>query len=212
MKNKPGLPEKSANQWLDWICASKNAHELKDKYDQWADDYDTQVGPVWRSVPDTAALVLAGLVQNKQNLVIDIGAGTGFGGVALAARGFRRIIGVDPSPAMLDKARAKGVYESLHCCAINDTAFSELERAEGIVALGVFAVNHAGPEELARLAQQVVPQGVVVFTTRRSFLPLLEPVITQSFWKQLSSQIIPVYDDPIHLFAFRVEDVDVCRE
>ena len=46
--------------------------------------------------------------------IIDLGCGNGAMGDALKARfGSRTIVGVDASPAMLGKARAAGVYDSL---------------------------------------------------------------------------------------------------
>ena len=62
-----------------------------------------------------AGLVAQGLVRHARGAgldLLDIGCGTGLVGVA--ARGLaRRLDGVDVSPAMLEKAKAKGVYDGV---------------------------------------------------------------------------------------------------
>ena len=207
MKKNTNLSAKPSDEWLSWICASKDVDELRGKYDQWADHYDSQVSQLWERVPETAALMLAEYIQDKETHLIDVGAGTGLGGVALAAQGFKRITAIDLSSEMLNKAREKGVYESLLCCAIKDETFSALGQVQGIIALGVFAENHAGPDELIALQKHLLPQGVIVFTSRRSFLPILASIINQHTWRKLSAKVIPVYDDPIHLLAYQINSL-----
>ena len=196
--------KQEASEWIQWICDSANNDELREKYDQWAVDYDSKVSPIWTRVPEAAARTMSDHIEDKDSLLIDVGAGTGLGGEALALHGFKNMIGMDISPAMLEKAREKHVYHSTICCAIQDEAFAALGRAQGIVALGVFANSHAGPDDLVALERNIAHGGVIVFTVRRSFLSTIEPVITERSWELVSSEVIPVYDDPIHLLTFKI--------
>lgn len=198
------MSEIQPKQWLEWICSSQNLDELRQNYDGWADRYDADVGGVWDPVPTAAAMMLAEYMNDKQGVVLDVGAGTGLGGIALAKLGFEKIVGIDISPAMLSKAAAKGVYSSLVCCSIGDEAFKNLERANGIIATGVFADSHAGPAELNGLQDSIEPEGILVFTARQSFLPQIQPVLDQPEWTALDSRVMPIYEDPMHLLAYKI--------
>ncbi len=153
------MPELQPEQWLKWICASRDIDELRQNYDRWADAYDANVGDLWGAVPMAAAYMLAGHLGDKESAILDVGAGTGLVGAALAPLGFHEIVGIDLSPAMLSKAEEKGVYRALVCCAIGDEAFAALPRARGIVATGVFAQSHAGATELHALQGCIEPRG-----------------------------------------------------
>ncbi|AOY83800.1 MULTISPECIES: class I SAM-dependent methyltransferase [Moorena] len=198
------MPEIQPNEWLKWICSSQNFDQLRQNYDQWADQYDADVGGVWGPVPLAAAFMLAEYMDDKQGVILDVGAGTGLVGVALAELGFEQIIGIDISPAMLTKAAEKGVYSSLVCCSIGDERFRNLGRASGIIATGVFAESHAGPAELSTLQDSIEPEGILVFTVRQSFLPQLQEVFDQPEWTVIDSKVMPIYDDPMYLIAYKI--------
>jgi predicted TPR repeat methyltransferase len=191
-------------QWLEWICSSQNLDQLRQNYDQWADRYDADVGDVWEPVPTAAAMMLAEYLDDLQGVILDIGAGTGLVGVALAELGFEEIIGMDISPAMLSKAAAKGVYRSLVCCSIGDETFRNLPKAKGMIATGVFAESHAGPAELNQLQDSIEAEGILVFTARQSFLPQLQPVLNPPEWTVIDSRVMPIYDDPMYLLVYKL--------
>lgn len=196
-KNQP-------SQWLQWICASNDSDELRQNYDQWATSYETDIAAVWHVVPPNAALMLATYLENKQGMVLDIGAGTGLVGVELAKLGFEHLIGLDISPEMLAQAAKKKVYRSLSCCSIGDKDFAALGKATGMIATGVFAESHAGEAELKSLQSQIETEGILVFTARESFLPKLQTVLSQPEWTFLDSKVLPIYEDPMHLLAYRI--------
>ncbi len=198
------MSEIKPKEWLQWICSSQNFDELRENYDQWADQYEADVGGVWEPVPLAAALMLAEYMGDKQGVILDVGAGTGLVGVALARLGFERIIGIDISPGMLTQAGAKGVYNSLACCSIGDETFRNLERASGIIATGVFAESHAGAAELSTLQESIELEGILVFTARQSFLPKLQEVLDQAQWTLIDSKVMPIYEDPMHLLAYKI--------
>jgi predicted TPR repeat methyltransferase len=197
------MANKQTPEWLGWICTHATTAELRQKYNAWADTYDQQVGPVWEQVPTAAAAMLANHLSDKHSRIIDIGAGTGLTGAALAAQGFQQLIAIDIADDMLAQAAEKDVYTSLICCAIGDDTFMQLAPAQGIIATGVFAENHAGADELNLLQQTLDSEGVLVLTARQSFLPELEPTFKQPQWASLASVVLPVYADSIHLLAYK---------
>lgn len=192
------------NEWLEWICSSQNIDELRENYEQWAETYESDVEGVWSPVPISAALMLAKYMLDKRKVILDVGAGTGLVGLALAKLGFEQIIGIDISPSMLHKAEVKGVYRSLVCCSIGDEFFGNLEKASGVIATGVFAKSHAGAAELRRLPECIESEGVLIFTVRQTFLPELQDVLEQPEWTFLDEQVMPIYSDPIHLLAYAI--------
>ncbi len=193
-----------AKQWLKWICSSQDLDELGQNYDQWSDKYEADVSEVWEAVPKTAALMLSKSIDDKQSLILDFGAGTGLVGVALAALGFEQIVGMDISSGMLTIAKEKGVYSTLIDGSIGDEQLKNLDQFSGIIATGVFAQNHAGSAELTKLQEIIKPEGIFVFTVRQSFLPELYEVLNQPEWTLIDSQVMPIYDDPIHLLAYKI--------
>ncbi len=200
------MSEIQPKKWLEWICSSQNFDALRENYDRWADTYEADVGGVWEPVPLAAAVMLAEYMGNKQGAILDIGAGTGLVGIALAALGFERTIGIDISPSMLTQAAAKGVYSSLVCCSIGDETFRNLGRASGIIATGVFAESHAGSAELNALQEKIEPNGILVFTARQSFLPKLQEVLNQPGWTLIDSKVMRIYEDPTHLLACKIHN------
>jgi len=203
MSKKEDLSTIQPEEWVKWITQSQSINELSDKYDKWADSYDSSVEEVWSSVTKEAALMLSKYLPNKSKTVLDVGAGTGLSGVALADVGFIDLIGIDLSAAMLEKAASKKVYNSLVCCTINEAAFKELPKVAGMIATGVFAEAQAGAIELQLLQKKIEPNGIFVFTTRQSFLPKLESTLNSPTWELTDSKMMGIYEDPMYLFAYR---------
>ncbi|HEY7295802.1 MAG TPA: class I SAM-dependent methyltransferase [Dehalococcoidia bacterium] len=85
---------------------------VQDGYGEWASTYED-------TVFDTMDLRLLERLSsprwNHLGEAADLGCGTGRIGTWLAQRGVGAIDGVDATPAMLQRARAKGVYRALVC-------------------------------------------------------------------------------------------------
>jgi len=95
--------------------------------------------------------------------ILDIGCGTGLVGAAVHASA-RRLDGVDLSPAMLEKAKARGIYDRLEQADI--VAFLAAHRQSYDAILGAATLIHfGGLEAVHRAAAHALREnGLFVFT------------------------------------------------
>jgi predicted TPR repeat methyltransferase len=97
---------------------------------------------------------------------LDLGCGTGLGGAA-----FRRFVGqltgIDLSPAMIERAKSKGLYDRLTCASIESGLTDEIEdrrQYQLILAADVLVyVNDVAPI-IARSSRVLAPGGLLAFT------------------------------------------------
>ncbi|MEM8593059.1 MAG: methyltransferase domain-containing protein [Pseudomonadota bacterium] len=117
--------------------------------------------------------------------IVDLGCGAGVMAEPLAARfGSRRLLGVDSSTAMLEKARAVGLYRDLVEADIDqwvpETAPALIFSNAALNWLG----DHAGLME--RLATYLAPGGTLaVQMPRQSARP------SHGLWRELSGEMYP---------------------
>ena len=83
-------------------------------FDSFAGSFDAKLAKLLYRAPDLVAAMLAGSVAGSSKCldVLDAGCGTGLCG-PLVAQYARRLVGVDLSARMLDRARARNVYDEL---------------------------------------------------------------------------------------------------
>jgi SAM-dependent methyltransferase len=105
-------------------------------YAAWAPFYDATMDDRL----DLPLLSSLGSVDwNGMAAAVDLACGTGRVGAWLKAHGIECVDGVDASPAMLDRAAAKGIYNKLICA---DAAASGLAGDGYDLAISSFAVCH----------------------------------------------------------------------
>jgi len=138
-------------------------------FDQFSADYDQRmIGQLAYAAPQIL-LDLAGMVMPRaKNLsMLDLGCGTGLAGAVfkpLAAR----LDGVDLSPAMIEKARARGIYDDLSvgdletALAAPGPHYDLILAADTLVYLGdlaaVFETAH----------RRLAPDGYFLFTVEKA--------------------------------------------
>ena len=138
-------------------------------FDQFSADYDSRmIGQLAYAAPrillDLAALVMPG---RDSLAILDLGCGTGLAGAAfrpLAAR----LDGIDLSPAMIEKARARHIYDNLEVADLEAAlgrpgpAYDLILAADTLVYLGdlssVFGAAHA----------RLHPDGFFLFTVEKA--------------------------------------------
>jgi predicted TPR repeat methyltransferase len=114
LREKPGDPE------LTYILTILRGepvtrapdHYVASHFDQFAEQFDKQLTGVlgYNAFKPLADLAIAHAPQVTR--ILDLGCGTGLAGPFLAQSG-RHVTGIDLSPGMLEKARARGCYDTL---------------------------------------------------------------------------------------------------
>ena len=134
-------------------------------FDQFSADYDQRmIGQLAYAAPQILFDLAGMVVPRRENLsILDLGCGTGLAGAlfkVLAAR----LDGVDLSPAMIAKARARGIYTSLDVGDL-ETSLSAPNRsydlilaADTLVYLGDLAAVFGGAHNA------LAPDGAFLFT------------------------------------------------
>lgn len=145
---------------LTAMTAGDDAHEV---YEAWAPSYEADlVGGYGYTAHRIAAAAMAAALPDRAASILDIGCGTGLVAVELAARGFTTVDGLDASPRMLEKARAKGVYRRLIAGDLRRPDAVDSGRYDAVIAVGVFGGGHVGPGDLECFARPVRAGGVIV--------------------------------------------------
>jgi predicted TPR repeat methyltransferase len=127
-------------------------------YADWAETYDSDFAA---SMDYRLPLAVAEAYHDAGGggPVLDLGAGTGLLGQALAARGIGPLDATDISPEMLERARAKAVYTRLFPGNMLDRLPVADGAYAGAVSSGTFTHGHVGPEALDEVLRVLAPGG-----------------------------------------------------
>ncbi len=150
---------------LQWIYGSEGQDQLRERYDVWAADYDTDLGDLRWSAPQACADRCSRFAQPGAE-ILDAGCGTGLVGVALAAIGHTRIVGLDLSAGMLERSAARGVYNELHQGSLLDKLPFVADRFGSVVSVGVFTHGHVDGSAFVEIARVTAPGGHISITFR----------------------------------------------
>jgi predicted TPR repeat methyltransferase len=138
-------------------------------FDQHADSFDDKL---MTRLDYRAPAVLLDAVQGaaarplRIGSMLDLGCGTGLGGAAFRPH-VDWLVGVDVTPAMIAKARAKGLYDRLEAQELQQFLASELEPAAQhhlIIAADVFGYVSDLAPVVAAAARVLAPNGLLAFT------------------------------------------------
>lgn len=98
--------------------------------------------------------------------VVDLGCGTGLSGALWRSR-TQWLVGVDLSAAMIERARTRGIYDTLHCGEITEWLAGERESFDAIIACDTLIYFGDLELVLTRAASRLAPGGILGFTTER---------------------------------------------
>jgi predicted TPR repeat methyltransferase len=138
-------------------------------FDQFSHDYDARMlGELGYGAPlilrNLAEMV--GLAHRGPMAIFDLGCGTGLSGAAFADLAVR-LDGIDLSPAMIEKARARGIYDDLHVADI-EQALTEDARAYDLILAADTLVYLGNLDSLfAGVAKRLSAEGAFLFTVER---------------------------------------------
>jgi SAM-dependent methyltransferase len=122
------------------------------RFDEYAGDYDEeQDSEEYRAC---ASLVIEYADPGPEDVVLDLGCGTGAIGLALAERA-KRVIGRDISEGMMERAREKAAERGLEDVEIGEGSFREPEVESADVVVSNFAMHHLSDAE-KRAAIEVI--------------------------------------------------------
>ena len=135
----------------------KSIGEHAARFDEIAADYDeTQDSEAYRAC---AGLVIDHAAPTAEDVVLDIGAGTGAIALALAAAA-ERVVGRDISDGMLDQAREKAAEQGLDNVEFGEGTFRD-PNYDGPVDIVVsnFAMHHLSDAEKREAIQTIADLG-----------------------------------------------------
>lgn len=153
-----------------WLLAGPTApDDVRQYYDDWADEYDAQLRAWGYDAPERAArLVLDTMVASGiDGAVLDAGCGTGLTGAALRNAGYLgRLVGIDISAASLEVAARREAYDATRVVDLQQP-LPEPDRAfDAVVCVGVLTYVPDTSTIWRELARVVRPGGVVACTQR----------------------------------------------
>lgn len=128
-------------------------------YGEWAADYEDELAEAGYVTPARCAAALAEAASLPWAPLLELGCGTGLGGLALRAAGFDCIDGLDISPEMLARAEAKGIYRHLTVADLSKPLdFLEPGTYQNAAAIGMLNPNFM-PAMLIDQVIELLPAG-----------------------------------------------------
>jgi predicted TPR repeat methyltransferase len=149
---------------IEWIYSSKNNHELLERYDQWAKEYDTDVEQKEEYQGPKITADLFTKYVPRASRILDVGAGTGLTGQLLNILGYDNLVAMDLSKGMLDVARRKGIYRELNQMVLGETLDYATDSFDAAISTGVFTAAHAPANAFDEIVRIVRPEGYIIFT------------------------------------------------
>ena len=137
-------------------------------FDQYANDFEAHlVGQLGYQGHRVLLEQLPAPSGKRFERVLDLGCGTGLCGHLIRPRA-EHLIGVDLSSAMLDKARALGIYDSLHALELVDFLKQGTERVDLVLAADVFIYVGHLEAVFEALGPRMQPGGWLAFTVEEA--------------------------------------------
>lgn len=183
-------PTPNDHSWLTRL--STDSQETAAYYDDWAESYDETLAQWNYRSPAIVATMLKREVP-PDGRVLDAGCGTGLSGRALHDAGFRRITGIDISPASLDVAAQAGVYERLVQVNMQQAPLPlETGAFAAVQCVGVLTYVPDTDAILREFCRVVRPGGLVAFTQRedlfeeRDVAGVMQTLADEGLWTPVS--------------------------
>ncbi|MFN4117471.1 tetratricopeptide repeat protein [Acidovorax sp.] len=149
-------------------------------FDQYAEEFeDHLVGQLRYQGHRVLVEQLPAACPPRFDHVLDLGCGTGLCGPYIRPRA-DQLVGLDLSPAMLDKARARGVYDRLIEGDLVDALRGETARFDLVLAADVFIYVGHLDDAFAQLAQRMRLGGWLAFTIEEAHASGGEPQLLPS--------------------------------
>ena len=183
----------SDKDWLERVYHAEGRDDLARTYDEWAEDYDTDVIAYGYKNPALVAAMVARHVDPGDGVILDAGAGTGIIGEVLSVLDYRELVAVDMSDGMLALADKKGAYREVRNMVLGEP----LDFSDGafacVVCAGTLTVGHAPPESLHELVRVTRSGGFIIFTVSHpanlddGFKATMDTLEAEGKWKSVDA-------------------------
>ena len=150
--------------FLGRVYGAQSRAELRGIYDDWAESYEEDLVGWGYIGPSLNCGLISRHVAAGDGPILDAACGPGNLGNLLYQLGFRNLIGIDISEAMLAKAEARGIYQACRVMTLGEPLDFPSDHFAAAVAAGVFTAGHAGPEGFDELVRVVRPGGHLIFS------------------------------------------------
>ena len=140
-----------------------DAGYVRHLFDQFSADYDSRMlGQLSYAAPQILRDLFELVMPGREHLsILDLGCGTGLAGAMFRDKA-ARLDGIDLSPAMIAKARARGIYDTL---IVGDIETMPAGRYDLILAADTLVyLGDLGPL-IRTLGAHLSPEGYFLFTT-----------------------------------------------
>ncbi len=161
-RNDYALP--MSKSFLDKVYDVQGAEETRALYDAWSESYEAEIAENGYATPKRCAEALSAALPDKDMPILDFGCGTGLSGVALHQAGFTSIDGVDLSPDMLARAKAKSLYRNLTVIEAGDPPPGDPGTYAAITAIGVIGAGAAPLSVLDQICAALATGGMLCFS------------------------------------------------
>lgn len=154
--------ENVTENWAD--DPSTDSSEVQHEYDEFSSRYEQEVLDWDYDCHEIGADIMKDYVSPDAR-ILDAGCGTGLVGQALWQRHFRHLDGNDISAVILEKARAKQVYNGLRQVDLLEPLPYQDNEYDAVCSIGVFShvETYTVLDEFCRIVR---PGGVIVFSQR----------------------------------------------
>jgi len=204
------------SKWLQKVYNARNNRELVESYDAWAENYERDVSSFGYKIPAVITGLIGRYLSPDDGPLLDAGAGTGILGEILASLGYKNLVGIDLSRAMLDVAGKKGVYHILRKMVLGEYLDFPDNTFAAVVSVGVFTANHAPPESFEELIRITKPGGYIIFSLRtdkdliKNYKKKQDTMESEGKWELIevtdTFQSLPLGEPEVHnqVFVYRV--------
>ena len=191
-----GAARRSVEGLSDPVARARSlssVEEAADLYGQWASTYDDDVfGESGFTGSARIADLLASVLPDRAQPVVDLGCGTGAVGRRLAELGVTTIDGVDLSPEMIAVAARTGAYRRLTVGDLNSLPNDPSATYAASVSAGTFTTGHVGPAAVPDLIRLLRPDGFVAWVIGAAVWPRFQPILARNKLAELHQAMEPI--------------------
>ena len=172
----PAQSEAIAEARAMLASSRSDARYVRHLFDEFSANYDARMlGQLSYGAPrilrDLAGML--GMAKPSAYAILDLGCGTGLAGEAFKPLA-SKLHGVDLSPAMIEKARARNIYDTLRVADLETALAEESARFDLILAADTLVYIGDLSSLFAAASRRLAADGVFLFTVEKADAPSFE--------------------------------------